>query len=389
MSSLYPSYARYDIAFERGEGAYLVSTDGRRYLDFASGIAVDALGHCHPRMVEALTAQAHRVWHVSNLYRIPEQERVAERLCANSFADAVFFCNSGGEAVETGLKTVRRYHSANGAPQRSRVITVEGAFHGRSLAAIAAGRQKKHTDGFGPMVDGFDQVPFGDAAAVAAAVTGETAAILVEPVQGEGGVRPMPPGYLRELRRIADDSGILLFYDEVQTGIGRTGRLFAHEWEGVAPDVMAVAKALAGGFPVGACLATARVAETMTAGSHGSTFGGNPLAMAVAEAVLDVVLEEGFLERVRRVAGTLNQKLGAVAAAWPEVIEEVRGSGLLLGVKCKIPYGDVINALRDQGLLTVGAGDNVVRFLPPLIIDESHVDEAVSALESACARLSG
>jgi acetylornithine/N-succinyldiaminopimelate aminotransferase len=389
VSSLYPSYARYDIAFECGEGAYLVSTDGRRYLDFASGIAVDALGHCHPRMVEALTAQAHRVWHVSNLYRIPEQERVAERLCANSFADAVFFCNSGGEAVETGLKSVRRYHSANGAPQRSRVITVEGAFHGRSLAAIAAGRQKKHTDGFGPMVDGFDQVPFGDAAAVAAAVTGETAAILVEPVQGEGGVRPMPPGYLRELRRIADDSGILLFYDEVQTGIGRTGRLFAHEWEGVAPDVMAVAKALAGGFPVGACLATARVAETMTAGSHGSTFGGNPLAMAVAEAVLDVVLEEGFLERVRRVAGTLNQKLGAVAAAWPEVIEEVRGSGLLLGVKCKIPYGDVINALRDEGLLTVGAGDNVVRFLPPLIIDESHVDEAVSALESACARLSG
>ncbi len=386
---LYPTYARYDVAFERGEGAYLFDTDGRRYLDFATGIAVNALGHCHPRMVQAVKRQAERLWHVSNLYRIPEQERVAAKLTANSFADAVFFCNSGAEAVETGLKTVRRFHHEEGNPRRWRVVTVEGAFHGRTLAELAAGRQEKHLAGFGPLVDGFDQVPFGDLEAMKRAVTDETAAILVEPVQGEGGVHPMPPGYLKALRGIADAAGILLFYDEVQTGMGRTGKLFAHQWDDVVPDVMAVAKALAGGFPVGACLASAKVAGAMTSGSHGSTFGGNPLAMAAADAVLDVMLEDGFLANVQRLAGLMNQKLGFVADAYPEIVEEVRGLGLLVGLKCAVPAGDVIDALRDDGLLAVAAADNVVRFLPPLIVDEDQVDDAVRILEVVCERLRG
>ncbi len=386
---LYPTYARYDVAFERGEGAYLFGADGRRYLDFATGIAVNALGHCHPKMVEAVTRQAGRLWHVSNLYRIPEQEQVAAKLTAHSFADAVFFCNSGAEAVEAGLKTVRRFHHENGDPGRWRVVTVDGAFHGRTLAELAAGRQEKHLAGFGPPVDGFDQVPFGDPEAVKRAVTGETAAILVEPVQGEGGVRPMPPGYLKALRRLADAEGLLLFYDEVQTGMGRTGQLFAHQWDDDAPDVMAVAKALAGGFPIGACLASAKVAGAMTPGSHGSTFGGNPLAMAAADAVLDVILEDGFLDDVRRIAGLLTQKLGSVADAWPGIVEEVRGLGLLIGLKCVVPAGGVVDALREDGLLTVAAGDNVVRFLPPLIVDERQVEDAVRILEGVCERLGG
>lgn len=386
---LYPTYARYDVAFERGEGAWLFDADGRRYLDFATGIAVNALGHCHPKMVAAVKRQAERLWHVSNLYRIPEQERVAARLTENSFADAVFFCNSGAEAVEAGLKTVRRFHHEKGDSRRWRVVTVEGAFHGRTLAELAAGRQEKHLAGFGPPVDGFDQVPFADLEAMKRAVTDETAAILVEPVQGEGGVRPMPPGHLRALRGIADAAGALLFYDEVQTGMGRTGRLFAYQWDGVAPDVMAVAKGLAGGFPVGACLASATVAGAMTAGSHGSTFGGNPLAMAAAGAVLDVVLEDGFLDGARRVAGLLNQRLGAVAAAHPGIVEEVRGLGLLIGLKCAVPAGGLVDALRDDGLLTVPAADNVVRFLPPLVAGEDHVDEAARILDGVCRRLGG
>ena len=386
---LYPTYARYDVAFERGEGACLFDADGRRYLDFATGIAVNALGHCHPRMVAAVKRQAERLWHVSNLYRIPEQERVAARLTENSFADAVFFCNPGAEAVETGLKTVRRFHHEKGDSRRWRVVTVAGAFHGRTLAELAAGHQEKHLAGFGPPADGFDQVPFADLEAMKRAVTDETAAILVEPVQGEGGVRPMPPGYLRALRGIADAAGALLFYDEVQTGMGRTGRLFAYQWDDVAPDVMAVAKGLAGGFPVGACLASARVAAAMTAGSHGSTFGGNPLAMAAAGAVLDVVLEDGFLDGVRRIAGLLNQRLGAVAAAHPGIVEEVRGLGLLIGLKCAVPAGGVVDALRDDGLLTVPTADDVVRFLPPLVADEDHVDEAVRILDGVCRRLGG
>ena len=386
IDAVMPTYARYDLAFERGEGVYLYATDGRRYLDFGSGIAVNALGHCHPRLVEALTRQARMLWHCSNLYHIPLQEQVAERLVAHTFADSVFFCNSGAEAVECGLKMVRRFHDG-GAPERYRVIVLEGAFHGRTLATIAAGGHEKHLAGFAPEVDGFDRVAPGNLNEMRATVTDETAAILVEPVQGEGGVMPLQPDYLGGLRDIADEFGILLFFDEVQCGMGRTGRLFAHEWAGVSPDVMAVAKALGGGFPVGACLATERAAAALTAGSHGSTFGGNPLAMAAAAAVLDVILEDGFLGRVERVARRLRDCLRAVADAHPEVIAEVRGQGLMIGLRTLVENKVVQARLQDNGLLTVPADGNVVRLLPPLVIEDGHVDETVDIIERTCRAL--
>ncbi|MFQ5785973.1 MAG: aspartate aminotransferase family protein [Alphaproteobacteria bacterium] len=385
ISPVMPTYARADVAFERGEGAYLYDRDGRRYLDFASGIAVNALGHCHPHLVETLSAQAAKVWHTTNLFEIPDQRRLAERLVAASFADSAFFCNSGVEAVECGLKMVRRYFDQTGRPERYRVIACTDGFHGRTLAAIAAGGQEKHLAGFDPVVDGFDHVAFGNLNEMRAAIGPETAAILVEPVQGEGGIRPADPDYLKALRVIADEFGVLLFFDEVQCGMGRTGRLFAHEWAGVAPDVMAVAKALGGGFPVGACLATERVAGVMTPGSHGSTFGGNPLAMAVANAVLDVMLADGFFANVERMGGVLRRRLEAIAVAHPRVVREVRGLGLMLGVKLRVDTAAMVGRLRDNGLLTVGAGDNVLRVLPPLIIDESHVDEAAAILEKCFA----
>jgi acetylornithine/N-succinyldiaminopimelate aminotransferase len=379
-----PTYLRADVAFERGEGAYLFATDGRRYLDFASGIAVTALGHAHPHLVQALTEQAGKLWHTSNLFRIPGQERLAERLVANSFADAVFFTNSGGEAIECGLKLIRKYHDDFGDPNRYRVIACHGAFHGRTLAAIAAGGQEKHLKGFAPAVEGFDHVAFGNLNELRAAITPETAAILVEPVQGEGGMRAASAEYLRGLRAVADEFGLLLFFDEVQCGMGRTGRLFAHEWAGIEPDIVATAKGLGGGFPVGACLAKEHVAAALTAGSHGSTFGGNPLAMAVGNAVLDVLLADGFLERVDRIGRLLRDRLEELARRHPRVIEEVRGAGLMLGLKCRVPNTEMVAALRQRGLLAVGAGDNVVRLLPPLIIDESHVGEAIGILDQAC-----
>jgi len=379
-----PTYLRADVAFERGEGAYLFATDGRRYLDFASGIAVTALGHAHPHLVQALTEQAGKLWHTSNLFRIPGQERLAERLVANSFADAVFFTNSGGEAIECGLKLIRKYHDDFGDPNRYRVIACHGAFHGRTLAAIAAGGQEKHLKGFAPAVEGFDHVAFGNLNELRAAITPETAAILVEPVQGEGGMRAASAEYLRGLRAVADEFGLLLFFDEVQCGMGRTGRLFAHEWAGIEPDIVATAKGLGGGFPVGACLAKEHVAAAFTAGSHGSTFGGNPLAMAVGNAVLDVLLADGFLERVDRIGRLLRDRLEELARRHPRVIEEVRGAGLMLGLKCRVPNTEMVAALRQRGLLAVGAGDNVVRLLPPLIIDESHVGEAIGILDQAC-----
>ncbi|HET6223911.1 MAG TPA: aspartate aminotransferase family protein, partial [Dongiaceae bacterium] len=304
-----PTYNRADVAFERGEGAYLYATDGRRFLDFTCGIAVTALGHAHPHLVKTLTEQAQKVWHTSNLFRIPHQERLAQRLVAATFADTVFFGNSGAEAMECSIKVARKYHAANGQPERFRIITFEGAFHGRTLATLAAGGQQKYLDGFGPKADGFDQVPFGDVKALAKAITPATAAILIEPVQGEGGVRPVPSEFLRHLRETCDEHGMLLVFDEIQTGMGRTGKLFAHEWAGVTPDVMAVAKAIGNGFPMGACLATAKAASGMTAGTHGSTYGGNPLAMAVGNAVLDVMLAEGFLDRVQQTASHLRQQL--------------------------------------------------------------------------------
>ena len=384
-SALMPTYARADLAFDRGEGAHLFDEAGNRYLDFAAGVAVTSLGHAHPHLVEALTAQARKVWHTSNLFRIPGQERLAERLVAASFADRVFFNNSGAEALECGIKLVRKYHHAAGHPERYRIICCTNAFHGRTLATIFAAGQDKLIDGFGPAVAGFDHVAFANLNELRAAVTPETAGILVEPVQGEGGVKPASDDYLRGLRAVADEFGLLLFYDEVQCGVGRTGRLFAHEWSGAAPDVMAVAKGIGGGFPLGACLATERAAAGMTAGSHGSTFGGNPLAMAVGNAVLDVVLADGFLDHVTAAGDALRGRLADLAKRFPELYEEVRGSGLMLGLKCRRPSTALNRRLRDAGMLTAMAGDNVVRLLPPLIIGEAEIDEAMAILERVSA----
>ena len=382
-----PSYGRADIAFETGDGPYLYASDGRKFLDFGSGVAVLSLGHKHPHLVEALIAQAGKVWHTSNLYNIPEQQRLADRLVANSFAETVFFCNSGAESVEASIKLIRKYHSANGNPERYRIISFAGSFHGRTLATISAGASDAHRAGFGPAVDGFDHVAFGNMNEVRAAITGETAGIMIEPVQGEGGIRPADPRFLMDLRALCDEEGLLLMFDEVQTGMGRTGKLWAYEWSGVKPDVMSSAKGLGGGFPIGACLATAEAAKGITAGTHGSTFGGNPLATAVANAVLDVMLEPGFLPHVVEMSKLLNAELKAVAQRHPSVIEEVRGAGLLLGMKCVVPNAKLAAKAFEHGLLTVLAGDNVMRFLPPLIIDESHVSEAIAILEECCGEL--
>ena len=382
-----PTYARIDLAFERGEGAYLYGSDGRRYLDFGSGIAVTAFGHSHPHVVAAVKAQAEKLWHVSNLYRIPDQERLAARLVEATFAETMFFGNSGGEALECGIKLIRKYHDESGAPERFRIITFEGAFHGRTLATISAGKQAKHIAGFEPLLDGFDQVPFGDIDAARAAVGRETAGILVEPIQGETGINVAPPGFLAALRQIADEHGLLLFFDEVQCGMGRTGRLFAHEWEDVTPDVMASAKALGAGFPIGACMATEKAAVGMVAGTHGSTFGGNPLACAVANAVLDVMLEDGFLAHVEAIGARLRERLETLARSNSGVIEEVRGRGLMLGLKCAVPNTDLIDAGRREGLLVVIASDNVVRLLPPLNLEEAQIEEAMDILHRVCAEL--
>ena len=386
-SPLLPTFARQDLAFERGEGVWLINREGERYLDFGAGIAVNALGHAHPHLVKALTDQAQKVWHTSNLYQIPEGERLAQRLVDNTFADQVFFTNSGAEALECAIKMARKYQYASGHPERYRIITFEGAFHGRTLATIAAGGQAKYLEGFGPKVEGFDQVPFGDHKALEAAIGPETAAILVEPVQGEGGVRPVPPQCLRGLRELCDKNGLLLIFDEVQTGVGRSGAFFAHQRAGVTPDIMAVAKGIGGGFPLGACLSTFEAGKGMTAGTHGTTYGGNPLAMAVGNAVLDEVLKPGFLDHVEKISNLMRQGLAAIKDRHPSVIEDVRGEGLLLGVKAKVPNTDLVAALRDQKMLTVGAGDNVVRLLPPLIISEDEARDGMARLEKACAAL--
>jgi acetylornithine/N-succinyldiaminopimelate aminotransferase len=388
-SHLLPVFARVDLAFERGEGAWLVATNGERYLDFTSGVAVNALGHAHPHLVQALQEQATKLWHMSNLFKSPDGERLASRLCEQSFADYAFFANSGAEAMECAIKLTRKHHAAKGHPERYRIITFEGAFHGRTLATLAATGSAKYLDGFGPPMDGFDQVPLGDLDAVKRAIGPHTAGILVEPVQGEGGVRTAPLSFYKALRQLCDEHGLLLVFDEVQTGMGRTGDLFAYRWVGVTPDVMSLAKALGGGFPIGACLATADAAAGMTPGSHGSTFGGNPLAVAAANAVLDVMLAPGFFEHARRMSLLLKQKLGAVIDRHPEVIAEVRGEGLLIGIKAVVASTDLVAALREEKLLTVGAGDNVVRFLPPLNVSEAEVEEAVQRLDRACAALSG
>ena len=386
-SAVLPTYARQDVVFERGEGSWLVATDGTRYLDFASGVAVNALGHAHPRLIAALTEQAAKVWHTSNLYRVAGQERLADRLCQASFADRVFFCNSGAEACEGAIKTARRYHFVSGHPERNRIVTFQGAFHGRTLATISAAGNAKYLEGFGPDMPGFDHVPFGDHAALEAAIGPETAAIMVEPVQGEGGVRVVPPRCLAGLRELCDKHGILLVLDEVQSGMGRTGKLFAYEWAGIEPDILATAKGIGGGFPVGAFMATEKAAAGMTAGTHGSTFGGNPLAMAVGNAVLDVLLEPGFLERAKDAGLRLKQHLARLKDEFPGAVEEVRGMGLLAGIRLKPPAGDVVKACLGEKLLTVSAGDNVMRLLPPLNVTDDELAEAMGRLSSALRRV--
>ena len=387
-ASLFDTYKRIPVRFEKGDGVWLYAEDGSKYLDFAAGIAVNSLGHSHPHLVSALKDQADKLWHLSNLYDIPGQSRLGDRLVEATFADKVFFTNSGAEALECAIKTARRHFYVNGQPDRYRIITIEGAFHGRTLATIAAGGQAKYLEGFGPKVEGFDQVPFGDHEALKAAVTDETAAILVEPVQGEGGVRPLPKECMRGLRELCDEHGMLLILDEVQCGVGRTGKLFAYEWSGITPDIVAIAKGIGGGFPVGACLATAEAAKGMVAGTHGTTFGGNPLAMAVGNAVLDVILEEGFLQHVVDVGLVFSQGLAAIADEFPDVIEEIRGRGLMLGVKAGIPNGELLTAIRDEHMLAVPAGENVIRLLPPLTTTVEEAREGLSRLEAAARKLS-
>ncbi|TCR68828.1 aspartate aminotransferase family protein [Bosea sp. BK604] len=381
-SLLLPTYARAPIALERGEGAWAITSDGQRFLDFGAGIAVNSLGHAHPHLVQALTEQASRIWHTSNLYSMPDGEKLARRLCEATFAERVFFTNSGAEANECAIKMARKYHAAKGNPERFHIITFEGAFHGRTLATIAAGGQQKYIDGFGPKVSGFDQVPFDDEKALKAAITDETAALLIEPIQGEGGLRTVPTRFLKLLRELCDEHGLLLIFDEIQTGVGRSGKFFSYELAGVTPDIMSVAKGIGGGFPMGACLATEEAASGMTLGTHGTTFGGNPLAMAVGNAVLDVILAPGFLEQVRQISLRLRQSLAQLKDHHPDVIEEIRGEGLMLGLKLKTPNTDFVAEARNAGLLVVAAGDNVVRLLPPLIIGETEVAEAVARLET-------
>ncbi len=387
IASLMPTYNRADVVFERGEGSWLIGSDGRRYLDFGAGIATSSLGHAHPLLVAAIAEQAGRVMHVSNLYRVPQAERLAERLVAATFADSVFFCNSGAEANEGMVKMMRRAMAATGRPERTRVLCFEGAFHGRTLAMLSATGNAKYLQGFGPPVEGFDHVPLNNLNAVRDAITPQTAAILIEPIQGEGGVRLADPRFLRELRAACDEFGLLLGFDEVQSGMGRTGRLFAHEWAEVRPDVVSTAKGIGGGFPLGAILASEAVARHMSYGSHGTTFGGNPLACAAGNVVLDVVLAPGFLEAVGRTGQVLLEALRAIVRSDPDLFEGVRGRGLMIGVQCRVPNGALQAACLEEGLLAVAAGENVLRLVPPLVAREAEALEAVRRLRAAAARL--
>ena len=384
-SALMPNYNRADILFERGDGPWLYTADGASYLDFTSGIAVNTLGHADPRMIEVLEEQGRRVWHISNIFRNPQAEALAQKLVHISFADRVFFCNSGAEAVEASIKAVRRYFWARDEAVKNRIITFVGAFHGRTLGTIAAGGNPSYMEGFAPNLDGFDHVPLGDLDALKATIGPSTAGVLIEPIQGEGGVQPAPDGFLAALRQLCDENGLLLMFDEVQCGIARTGRIFACEWDGVTPDVMALAKGLGGGFPIGACLLTEDVAQHMSPGTHGSTFGGNPLAAAVGNAMVDIITEDNFLPHVRRIAGYLSQKLGAMRDSYPDKIAQIRGRGLLTGIKFTddVSNVDVVNAARDVHLLIPPGGDNVVRLLPPLNVEMDIIDEAVVRLEQA------
>ena len=389
IPSVLPTYARAPLTFVKGEGSWLIEADGRRFLDLGAGIAVNALGHAAPALVAALTAQAQELWHVSNLYNIPAQQKLADALVDKTFADTVFFTNSGTEACELAVKMVRKYWYDKGAPDRTDIITFSGSFHGRSAAGIAAAGSEKMTKGFGPLLPGFVHLAFGDHAALTEAAKSPTlAAILVEPVQGEGGIRPLPDACLKGLRDLCDEHGILMILDEVQCGMGRTGKLFAHEWAGITPDIMMVAKGIGGGFPLGAVLATENAASGMGAGTHGSTYGGNPLACAVGGKVMEIIADDAFLAEVNRKAGLLRQKLEGLVANHPDVFEAVRGTGLMLGLKCKVAPIDLVNAGYAAGILTVPAADNVVRLLPALNIPDADIDTAVARLDQAAASLS-
>ncbi|MGB7319354.1 MAG: aspartate aminotransferase family protein [Planktotalea sp.] len=387
IPSILPTYSRAPLTFVKGEGSWLIEADGRRFLDLGAGIAVNALGHAHPKLVEALTGQANALWHVSNLYQIPQQQKLADMLVELTFADTVFFTNSGTESCELAVKMARKYWYEKGAPERTDIITFEGSFHGRSSAGIAAAGSEKMTKGFGPLLPGFVHLPWNDHEALTAAINDKTAAILIEPIQGEGGIRPLPDQCLKGLRDLCDEHGILLILDEVQCGVGRTGKLFAHEWAGIEPDIMMVAKGIGGGFPLGAVLATENAAGGMTAGTHGSTYGGNPLGCAVGCAVLDIVSDAGFLADVSRRAGALRQSLEGLVAAHPDVFESVRGTGLMLGLKCKASNIDVLNAAYANELITVPAADNALRLLPPLNISEADIAEAVKRLDAAATQV--
>lgn len=387
MSAILPVYRRSNIEISRGEGVYLFASDGTRYLDFAAGIAVNSLGHCHPHIVSAIKKQVDILWHCSNMYQMPWLSRFAERLTDACFANKVFFCNSGGEAVECGLKMLRKYHDFNGNPERYRVITMEGGFHGRSFACISAGGNEVARAGYGPLLDGFDRVEFNNLQAVEAAITEETAAILVEPIQGEGGIREATHEFLRGLRELADRHGLLLFIDEVQCGMGRTGSLFAHQQSGVVPDIVSAAKGIGNGFPLGACLVTDKVASCMSTGTHGSTYGSNPLAMAVGNAVLDIMLAPGFLKQVEMVGSLLKGQLSSIVLEFPNLFSEVRGRGLMLGMKTKISHIKLVEKLRENGLFTSPAEDSIIRITPPLIIEEKHINEAVSVIRKTCSEL--
>ena len=387
IPSILPTYSRAPLSFVSGEGAWLVEADGRRFLDLGAGIAVNALGHAHPALVSALTDQAQALWHTSNLYQIPKQQELADRLVEATFADTVFFTNSGTEACELAVKMARKYWFEKGQPERVEILTFEGSFHGRSSAGIAAAGSEKMTRGFGPLLPGFTHLPFGDHDALKAALTDKVAAVLVEPVQGEGGIRPLPDACLKGLRDACDATGTLLILDEVQCGVGRTGKLFAHQWAGIAPDIMMVAKGIGGGFPLGAVLATEDAAFGMTAGTHGSTYGGNPLGCAVGCAVMEIVADPEFLDGVNARAGLLRQKLEGLVASQPEVFESVRGAGLMLGLKCKAPNTDLVAACLAEELLVVPAADNVVRLLPPLNLTEGEIGEAVTRLDKAASAM--
>jgi acetylornithine/N-succinyldiaminopimelate aminotransferase len=380
-------FARAPLAFERGEGARLYTAEGEAYLDCLAGIAVNALGHNHPKLVQALKAQGEKLWHVSNIFTIPGQAALARMLTDATFADVAFFTNSGTEAIECAIKTARKYHWANGQPERIDVIGFEGSFHGRTIAAVNASGNESYLEGFGPKLPGYVNLPFGDLDALKAAVGPTTAAVLIEPVQGEGGARSVPDAVLKAMRGLCDEAGVLLIYDEIQCGLGRTGKLFAHEWvEGAAPDIMTVAKALGGGFPVGACLATAEAARGMTSGSHGSTYGGNPLAMAVGQAAVSELTKPELLAHVREVAGYFTQQLSGLKDRFPDVVDDIRGRGLLIGVKLLTPNRDFMQYARDEHLLIAGGGDNCVRLLPPLTLSLDEAREAMEKLERACER---